>query len=96
MDRNVKQSEWLMAGGWRSRVVGQDHYRDHTTEPVLSPGNTQDYRQQARRDVATRQTAKICTKNKGRRSGSKSRNDCHSLVEKPLGKGRKDVDAARV
>lgn len=41
MDRNVKQGEWLMAGGWRTRVAGQDHYRrDHTTEPVLSPGNT--------------------------------------------------------
>lgn len=42
MDRNVKQSEWLVAGGWGSRVVGQDHYRDHTTEPVLSPGNPED------------------------------------------------------
>lgn len=28
--------------GWGTRVVGQDHYRDHTTEPVLSPGNTED------------------------------------------------------
>lgn len=42
-DRNVKQSDWLMAGGWGTRAVGQDHhYRDHTTEPELSPGNTED------------------------------------------------------
>lgn len=85
-DRNVKQSEWLIAGGWGNRVVGQDHHRDHTTEPVLSPGYAEGT-DNSPRDVGTRQTAQIRnqegeTKSRSDSSSGRSsrRNSCHGLV----------------